>query len=210
MRNPHSQCGSDRGCFVGTDVCDALLAIRRVRSEIDKLLGSDRVLCLVVAIETALADERYEVRQPSFSKQCLREPGLASGLHTSAAETGHRGVMRMRDLSRMHMCGLLCSKGRCTRHGLSSIHCWALLTPRNRRPCQQATTLSRKPTASSVCCNPCLSCTCRKRRGCAMSCAQCGPSAASRPRPRPRRHDIRADSPLTTVWPTITMMTQSA
>ena len=35
---------------------------RRLRSEIDKLLGSDRILCLVVAIETALADERYEVR----------------------------------------------------------------------------------------------------------------------------------------------------
>ncbi len=40
----------------------------RLRSDIDKLLGSDRILCLVVALETALADERYEVRQESFSK----------------------------------------------------------------------------------------------------------------------------------------------
>ena len=33
----------------------------RLRTEIDRLLGSDRVLSLVVAIETALSDERYEV-----------------------------------------------------------------------------------------------------------------------------------------------------
>lgn len=31
-----------------------------LRTEIDRLLGSDRVLSLVVAIETALSDERYE------------------------------------------------------------------------------------------------------------------------------------------------------
>ena len=43
-------------------VSRCVLDAHRLRSEIDKLLGSDRILCLVVAIETALADERYEVR----------------------------------------------------------------------------------------------------------------------------------------------------
>ena len=43
----------------------------RLRSEIDKLLSSDRILSLVVAIETALADERYEVRRMCIPYQPL-------------------------------------------------------------------------------------------------------------------------------------------
>ena len=62
---------------------DALSAARRLRSEIDNLLSHDRVLCLVVAIETALADERYEVREQGLSKHCLRAEASAVGCHTS-------------------------------------------------------------------------------------------------------------------------------
>ena len=49
----------------------------RLRAEIDKLLSSDRILSLVVAIETALADERYEVQLKlnSTTSQCKRMLG---------------------------------------------------------------------------------------------------------------------------------------
>lgn len=37
---------------------------RRLRNKIDNLLASDRALSLVVAIETALEDKRFEVHLP--------------------------------------------------------------------------------------------------------------------------------------------------
>ena len=99
------------------DVCDALIAIRRLRSEIDKLLGSDRGLCLVVAIETALADERYEVRQQTFCKSVDAGPTL--GCNPSAPKRT-TAVSRGRIICAVCICASLwcCGTGRrCTYHG---------------------------------------------------------------------------------------------
>jgi hypothetical protein len=41
---------------------EALVCVRRIRNQIDNLLASDRALSLVVAIETALEDKRFEVQ----------------------------------------------------------------------------------------------------------------------------------------------------
>ena len=38
----------------------------RLRDKIDHIMQSDRAMSLVVAIETALEDKRYEVRPPSM------------------------------------------------------------------------------------------------------------------------------------------------
>ena len=83
------------GCPAGsTAVAHALHAIRRLRSEIDKLLGSDRILCLVVAIETALADERYEVRH---HRGCVSSPRRRDLRHAHRASP--RTAMLWRSLA---------------------------------------------------------------------------------------------------------------
>ena len=46
----------------------------RIRNQIDNVLASDRTLSLVVAIETALEDKRFEVR--SRVSCCALRPAL--------------------------------------------------------------------------------------------------------------------------------------
>ena len=50
----------------------------RIRNEIDNVLASDRTLSLVVAIETALEDKRFEVR--SRISCCALRPALMLNL----------------------------------------------------------------------------------------------------------------------------------
>jgi hypothetical protein len=59
--------------------------VSRIRNQIDNLLASDRALSLVVAIETALEDKRFEVQCSSrgatpISLQLQMHPG-ASAAH---------------------------------------------------------------------------------------------------------------------------------
>ncbi len=51
-----------------TYVVETRVEVCRLRAEIDKMLTGDRMLSLVVAIETALEDKRFEVQLLRLSR----------------------------------------------------------------------------------------------------------------------------------------------
>lgn len=67
MRRPSGKCLSCRldlcALFAPmlSSMCFLCLVLRRIRSQIEDLFRQDRGIALVVALDTALADERYEV-----------------------------------------------------------------------------------------------------------------------------------------------------
>ena len=68
-----------------------LVAARRIRNQIDNLLASDRALSLVVAIETALEDKRFEVHSPISCcalKPCDQHPLVTMRIKCAHLERG--------------------------------------------------------------------------------------------------------------------------
>jgi len=91
---------------------------RRLRNQIDNLLASDRALSLVVAIETALEDKRFEVHLPlhTWIHPCatpegvciLCRVGLLRAAHPYPAHTTRLWTSRMHHsfmFGHMLLCG---------------------------------------------------------------------------------------------------------